>query len=38
MNFNLATSLLFSFRLIMFIIEVPMILYLSSEKTKKLYM
>jgi hypothetical protein len=37
MVFNLASGLLFSFRMLMFIIEVPMILYLSSEKIKKLY-
>jgi hypothetical protein len=35
--FNPATVMLFSFRFIMFIIEVPMIFYLSSEKVKKLY-
>ncbi len=37
MNFNTATSLLFSFRLLMLIIEVPMIFYLSSDRVKRMY-
>ncbi len=38
MNFNPATTLLFSFRLLMLLIEVPMIFYLSSERVKKMYL
>jgi hypothetical protein len=36
-NINPALGVLFSFRLLMFIIEVPMIFYLSSDRIKKLY-
>lgn len=36
-NFNPASALIFSFRLFMLLIEVPLIFYLSSEKIKKEY-